>query len=480
MEIKDNSRSAIGYVRAHSFLYLVGRGAAAIVNLLSVTIFARLVGADGYGLYTLVMSGVAIANTAVFQWLRIATVRYFPFYCEEQKEFISIVVNLFVINFVLFSLIYISFLFVNQLFNFYTLIFLAILLLQAWFDLCLELSRVRLRPGYYSMLLISKSLLSLLTGIILISLGWGCHGILVGQFLGLLISGGLTSTQQIYRAKLILRSDVIRQMARYGIPISFALSLSAVVSYTDRFLIAMFVDQRSAGTYAAIYDLVSSHLLFAMQIPTLAGFPLAVQAYQRGDFLSCQQVLNEAYLTTLRYSVPLMVAIAWFSHSFVSLTLGGGFAQAHVLAKWVCLSMMIYGLTEYYYNRSFWLVGDSRYLLGVMGTAAVVNGLLNLIFIPYYGMVGAAGATVAAYVSSAVISAIFSMRVFPLPSLVPRLYNLAIASLLMVFVLAITNSWEGIGWTVLRIALGVGVYWMWLLSRGQTGRRKREVRKWPT
>src|SRR5205823_1804595 len=64
----------------------------------------------------------------------------------------------------------------------------------------------------------------------------------------------------------------------------------------------------------------------------------------------------------------------------------------------------------------------------VSGAAAVVNVVLNVILIPPYGMMGAAIATVAAYVALFVGMTLNSQRVYPVPYQWRRVLTLGAAA----------------------------------------------------
>jgi O-antigen/teichoic acid export membrane protein len=68
----------------------------------------------------------------------------------------------------------------------------------------------------------------------------------------------------------------------------------------------------------------------------------------------------------------------------------------------------------------------------IAGAAAVLNVALNLILIPPYGMMGAAIATVAAYVLMFVLMTWYAQRVFPVPYQWRRVGTAAAAAVVLV------------------------------------------------
>jgi len=461
-EVRVSARASL---RRHTLWYFTGRASAGIINFLSISLFAHLLLPAGYGLYTLIMSSVAIANSLFFQWLRIALIRYVPGSCEKRNSILSTIISIYILeNLLIFSMSTLIYLFTLKVEIF---LFSIILALQGWFENTLELARAELKPTIYNAMLFGKSILSFCIGLLLIKYGLGAIGALLGQVAGLLIMSAIAYTYQWRGLYLFVDRSLVYQFITYGLAISLSLLMSSLVAYLDRFLIAVFAGRFSAGTYAAIYDIASSIMLLVMQVPILSGFPMAVEAYHQSRYELCRQILRETYLVSFRLCIPIAIVLTMLSSFLTDFLLGEQYRYAHSILWWLCPGLVIYGLTEYYYNRSLWLNGNPWYLSGVMGFACVVNTILNIILIPLYGMHGAAFATLAAYLCSAAISRILARRTFPLLPLTPDIWGPILSACAMGGVFIITGSWHGLLPSILRIALGIGVYYATLHLLGK-------------
>ena len=71
----------------HSVFYLLARGLPGLVNLAAIAVYTRLLTADEYGRYALVIAGVAFANKLMFEWLRLAFVRFLPAHKDQSQIF---------------------------------------------------------------------------------------------------------------------------------------------------------------------------------------------------------------------------------------------------------------------------------------------------------------------------------------------------------------------------------------------------------
>jgi O-antigen/teichoic acid export membrane protein len=73
------------------------------------------------------------------------------------------------------------------------------------------------------------------------------------------------------------------------------------------------------------------------------------------------------------------------------------------------------GLKAYYFDLAFQLARQTRPLVGISLIGATLNLVLNLLWIPRYGMFGAAWATVTTFVMALFASAILGRRYVTMP-----------------------------------------------------------------
>ena len=59
-------------------VYFVGRGIAAVLSLVSLGVYTRLLEPQEYARYVLVISGVGFVSLLLFQWARAALLRFLP------------------------------------------------------------------------------------------------------------------------------------------------------------------------------------------------------------------------------------------------------------------------------------------------------------------------------------------------------------------------------------------------------------------
>src|SRR3954453_23471041 len=67
----------------HAGVYLIARGLPGLIAFLAIPVFTRLLDPAGYGKYALLSATVGLLNALLFQWLRLALVRYLPAYKDN-------------------------------------------------------------------------------------------------------------------------------------------------------------------------------------------------------------------------------------------------------------------------------------------------------------------------------------------------------------------------------------------------------------
>jgi O-antigen/teichoic acid export membrane protein len=444
----------------HSIIYLLGRGLAGVLSFLAIPIYTRLLSPYDYGRYTLVVAGINLFNVVLFQWIRIALLRFLPAYMRDPKALLPTILAAFSITALLTGGLGLILILLWPSWQEMIALGIPLLWAQAWFELNLELARSRLQPVSYSVMSVVKAVLALAFGATLVLWGLRAYGPLIGMLSAMLLVG--VTRHEWVKVGFACEGRLLRELIRYGLPLTATFALSFIVSTSDRFLIAYFLGAEAAGLYAASYDLVQNSLGFLMQTIMLAGFPLILRSYHAGNLQAAQKSLRNSSLLVLGLGIPGAMGIAILAPNIARSLLGMLYAEVAIsILPIIAYAILVYGVLEFYYNRAFWIVESSKGILWGMLGAAIVNVILNLILIPNFGIVGAAYSTLAAYICASAVSARVSRKVFPLPRLTPDIYKIIAASLIMAaFLWFFTRQWSGIFIFLVQVLLGVGVYFV--------------------
>lgn len=405
----------------HLVSYSLARGLPGLLNFAALAVYTRLLTPDAFGQYALVLVGIGFANVAVFQWHRLVLERFLAAQVTDPQRFLGGMLAQFLV-------LALAVTGIGALLALWwpdpqwqRLIALAVplLLAQAWFELNLALARARLEPGRYGRLLGSKAVIALGVGALLAWAGLGAAAPLVGLLAGHVIAFvvfGLCLWRGI--APRIPEAAVFREHLRYGLPLTVTFALAWVVSGSDRFMLAYFLDEQSVGVYAAGYDLAFQSLTLFLTIINTAAYPLAVTALERDGEASAREQLRQNGEWILTAALSGAAGLVVLAPALVAVLIGEAFRDgALAVLPWVAAAAALAGIKAYHFDIAYHLGRASQYLVATGAVAAVANVVLNLWLIPAHGILGAAWATLGAYGLALLLSAAFGQRAFPMPAI---------------------------------------------------------------
>ncbi|WP_420968918.1 lipopolysaccharide biosynthesis protein [Bradyrhizobium sp. B120] len=227
------------------------------------------------------------------------------------------------------------------------------------------------------------------------------------------------------------RAD-LRSLARTGLPLTLSLTLLAISSVTDRFMIANLVGAADAGKYVAALDLVRQTLMMPAMSMAAAFFPMAVQIHARQGDAAVRTHLADCLELLAGVTLPACLGFALIAPHVANIILGADFrAVASEIMPIVAIAVLFQVLTQQYLHASFLLSGRNSFYL--INTASIIaaNVILSYVLVSLYGTIGAAWARLGADIMGFVCALILSRFAFRIPIPLGRLALIAIAALAM-------------------------------------------------
>jgi len=460
----------------HSGIYAIARGLPGVINFLAIIAWTRLLPPEQYGRYALVIAAVMLANKVVFGWLRLGVLRFLPGLGDDHRAFLSTLKAGFVLMAGLTGLLGgISMVFVSDP-TYRGLLAAGVVLLwsQSLFELHLEIARSQLSPVRYGLLALIKSLLALALGIVFVELGFGAYGLIFGLTLGLLIAAVPAMLRDWPGARIGLWDRAwLRQMWVYGAPLSGTAALVFVVGSSDRFLIAWLLDEDAVGRYAVGYDLASSAMVLLMMIINLAAYPLAVRALEQQGPAAAARYLLQNCTALLWIGLPAAVGLVLLAPNLALVLVGHQFrVDAAAIIPVIALATLLDGIKQYHLDLAFHLGRRTIWLIWVTLATAATNIVLNLWWIPAFGIIGAAYATLAAFALGLALSRWVGRQVFALPWPGGESVKIAMATAGMGGAIWLLADGRGIVALAGQVFCGIITYGSlcWLLDVGGTRR----------
>jgi O-antigen/teichoic acid export membrane protein len=273
------------------------------------------------------------------------------------------------------------------------------------------LFRVEQRPQAFVVASLANVALTIgATLLLVVVLEKGPLGVIVGNFSGTLLVYLALLGYRREQLGLQLDRRLLREMNRFGMPLVPSALFLWLTNFSDRFFLVKLADTTEVGLYSVGVRIASAMVLL------LTAFRNAWPAFAYS--IEDEDEARRTYGYVLTYLVALTtwvaVALGLLSPWLVDWLAAPSFAEASRVVAPLAFAAVAFGA----YIVVAIGIGRTRrtqFNWVVTGAAALVNVALNLALIPRYGMMGAAIATVAAYVTMAVGMAWWSQRIYPVP-----------------------------------------------------------------
>ncbi|HLR45844.1 MAG TPA: polysaccharide biosynthesis C-terminal domain-containing protein, partial [Deinococcales bacterium] len=341
---------------------------------------------------------------------------------------------------------------------------LLLFLAQGWFELNLELVRSRLEPGSYGRLALLRSVLSLAFGAAGAYVA-GAAGLVGGLAAGIGLTYVLLDGRRGWRgAPAAVDGQLLRRLLTYGLPLTITFALGFVVNSSDRFLLGWLLGTDAAGLYSAGYDIAQFTVTMLLTVINLAAYPLTVRALEEEGAEAARRQLADTLLLLLLIGLPATAGLALLAGPLSAVIVSAEFRAAAVtVIPWIAVAALLHGLKAFYVDVSFQLGGDTRLQAWVMAAAAGVNIVLNVLFIPLFGILGAVWATVIVFAGGFIGSLLLTARSFRLPRPSGVLLKPLAATALMSGLLLLAPEPDGVLQLLLTVAGAAAAYGLALL-----------------
>ena len=252
----------------------------------------------------------------------------------------------------------------------------------------------------------------------------GPLGVLVGNFTGTLCVYAVLLAYRRYQLGLQFDRRLFRAMNKFGMPLVPAALALWAVNFIDRFFVALYKGQSEVGVYSVAVR-ISSAVVFLL-IAFRTAWPAF--AYSIEDDREARRTYAFVLTYLLLIACWLSLALGLLSPWLVELLARKpGFHRASEAVATLCFAGAAYagytviaiGIGRARRTQFNWIV---------TGLGAAVNVVLNVLLIPPYGMMGAAIATLAAYIVLFGAMTVNAQHVYPVPYQWRRIATLTTAA----------------------------------------------------
>jgi O-antigen/teichoic acid export membrane protein len=305
----------------------------------------------------------------------------------------------------------------------------------SFFDTGQELLRARLRAFTIMKATIVRAVLVSVLGIAVSMVSQSGVFLMVSSALAYLLTAWIF-TRDVWGGAIV-RFDGRRllAMAKAGIPLTASLTLLALSSVIDRFIIAHLIGPGAAGQYSAGVDLVRQSLIIPAISASAAFMPLVVQVNAKQGREAARVHLEECLEFLLAIMLPACIGFAVVSSHIANVILGPDFRSMAAQVMPIVSVAVIFQIMSYQYLHISFLLSERNtfYLLNT-GSALAVNLVVSYVLIQHFGAGGAAWGRLVAEVFGFFCALLLTRWAFPMPMAFLRLTRVLIATIVMAIV----------------------------------------------
>ena len=312
------------------------------------------------------------------------------------------------------------------------------------------------RMKIYSIILISQTYLVF---------GLVTYFILTGKGIVTIVSGFLIAQILIALAVFpIIVSNLgfklpkfsnIKDYLNFGLP-TISVNLSYwIIDSSDRYFIAFLLGATFVGYYSPGYVLGAAILIFYTPFSILLPSVLP-KYYDNGKLEEVNSFIKYSLKYFLLVAIPSVFALSLLSRPLLMIISTTEIASnGYLVTPFVAFSSLLIG--TYGIITNYLLLKKKTKIIGGILTIAALSSLLNIIIIPYLGIIGAAIVTLLSYFIAFILGLNYTLKYFKIEFDFIFTLKSIIASILMSFIIILINP-QGLSEVTIVIVASFIVY----------------------
>lgn len=382
---------------------------AKALGIISVPIYTHLISPKEYGLYSIILSYVAIATFLFSLNVHTSISRFFYEKDIDIGRFLSTTLILTVtILFISFSILFlIDDLFLNSLFGFefsrYKIYFSLLVISSIIFSIYLQILIPQSKGKEYSFLVVIQAYLKFILVVIFL---YFIESTTLRFLQAVLLADVFISCYIAWKLKTYVKFRFNKSDAKYILSYSVFLipyMLSSVIlAQIDRVMIGNIIGESATGIYSIAYSFGSIPLMMFAALSN-AWMPKYFSNMNDKNYVTLDKDVYQIVLLLMIGSIVFSAYIGFFLQLILSEEYSSSINYIPLIGLSMFFAIMwnIWGRGIGYAKKTIWTS-----IAGII--SALINVGLNYLWIPKYGLDGAVYATYISYLSMALLGYIFA------------------------------------------------------------------------
>ena len=252
---------------------------------------------------------------------------------------------------------------------------------------------------------------------------WGVFGVFLGQAIG----QGCFALVSLFIARksyaLMFDWRWLRKMLYYSLPLVPSTLSFYVMQYVDRYVINQLRGLDEVGIYGIGARLASLMNLFLMGFQG-AWHPIVMKTFRDPGAPSRFKVVFNYYIFI---TSAILIIISLFGREMLLILTTATFSRGYVVVPMLTSSAILASIAGYFtYGIQISKRSSIRLLINVVGL--IINIMFNYLLIGYFGIVGAAMATLLTFSFISITGMIISQNLYHVPYEWPRVFGVGVIS----------------------------------------------------
>lgn len=383
-----------------------------ITNIIFLYLNSTYLTKESFGEYSIYINTINLLYNFSISFLQISALRFY--YDKKIKNqnvsFVSTYVfsNIFITTLVYFGAILFNSVTNNEI----NMLLVSIsVIINGLYNFYLNIFRLENKSGKYTVARIIPNLLSLImySLFILVSVNiTSIHPIiaLYGSYAFIVFFETINRRKDIKISKFSF--NIVKESASYGIPMIGVSVASSLLASSDSFIILHYLGTESVGMYSLGYRISDTLFTNLSMIVLLVMYPVLIRYFDEGELEKSEYIIRKMINFNNWILVPISL---WLYINIDSILLN--FFPQYVEAEYIVRLSILAGLfhsVSMYTCKGLELAKDTNKIFWSLSIATVINIIVNILFIPLYGVSAAVYGSIVAYFFYNILLIFFSKK----------------------------------------------------------------------
>jgi len=402
-----------GTMAKDTLIYMLAKGIEGVVGVLTLSAMSHIFVSEQMGDYSTLNIAITTAGMVAIQWLVQSVLRYINKYEIENKQenFYTTVfsawlkVNLIFCVLISFAIFIVTVVFYRNkiVSNFLKIYNQRLLIIGMFWFVAYNTSQLVIamlaatRKTKVNLFLSAFSVTGKLLIIILLAKLYGSK--IEWIFLSYFIFDSITSVVGIVKLKIYKyinlknnSKEILNILKTYGMPLMGNMITTSVLNKSDVYIIKGYLGSSDAGIYQTNYSIIAAAFTMLSAAIMRGSYPTIVRTWSEGKKEMTEKLISDAVRMFLIVSFPAVAGVTVLSKTIATVLFAEEYIIGHSIMGWVALGMMFLGLTEYCI-KPWELNAKTKDIFYRSLTGGIINVILNIIFVPFFGYKTAAVTT---------------------------------------------------------------------------------------